>query len=201
MIAMLRGEVVDRGGDHVTLLCGGAIGYRLSVSAQTLASIGSAGDQATLHTHLIVREDALVLVGFAQESERELFLALLAVPAVGPKLALAVLGAGSVSAVVGAIGAGDTRFFQAVPGVGKRTAERIIVELRERVGAALGEGIVVRRAIDAQSPRELAREGLVELGYGVSEAEALLAVVDGESAEELLAAALRATRRGSAEAA
>ncbi|HEY1775812.1 MAG TPA: Holliday junction branch migration protein RuvA [Solirubrobacteraceae bacterium] len=201
MIAMLRGEVADRGSDHVTLLCGGAIGYRLSVSAQTLASIGPVGEPVTLLTHLIVRDDALVLVGFAQEAERELFLALLAVPAVGPKLALAVLGAGTVSAVVGAIGAGDSRFFQAVPGVGKRTAERIIVELREKVGAALGEGIVVRRAIDAQSPRELAREGLVELGYAVAEAEQLLAVVEGESAEELLAAALRATRRGSAEAA
>jgi Holliday junction DNA helicase RuvA len=201
MIAMLRGEVVDRGGDHVTLLCGGAIGYRLSVSGQTLASIGPLGEQVTLHTHLIVRDDALVLVGFSEESERELFLALLAVPAVGPKLALAVLGAGTVSAVVGAIGAGDTRFFQAVPGVGKRTAERIIVELREKVGAALGEGIVLRRAIDAQSPRELAREGLVELGYGAAEAELLLGLVDGESAEDLLAAALRATRRGSAEAA
>jgi Holliday junction DNA helicase RuvA len=201
MIAMLRGEVAERGGDHITLLCGGAVGYRLSVSAQTLAAIGPLGEEATLHTHLIVREDALVLVGFAQEAERELFLALLAVPAVGPKLALAVLGAGTVSAVVGAIGAGDTRFFQAVPGVGKRTAERIIVELREKVGATLGEGIVMRRAVDAQSPRELAREGLVELGYGVAEAEQLLAMVDGESAEDLLSAALRATRRGSVEAA
>ena len=201
MIAMLRGEVAERAGEHVTLMCGGAIGYRLSVSAQTLASIGPVGSQATLHTHLIVRDDALVLVGFADEPERELFLALLAVPAVGPKLALAVLGSGPVSAVVAAIATADTRFFQAVPGVGKRTAERIIVELREKVGAALGEGIVVRRGADAAAPRELAREGLIELGYGAAEAEQLLVQADGESAEELLAAALRATRRGSAEAA
>jgi Holliday junction DNA helicase RuvA len=201
MIAMLRGEVADRGGDHITLMCGGAIGYRLSVSAQTLASIGAVGEQATLHTHLIVRDDALVLVGFAAEPERELFLALLAVPAVGPKLALAVLGAGTVGTVVGAIAAGDIRFFQSVPGVGKRTAERIIVELREKVGAALGEGIVVRRSGEEPAPRELAREGLLELGYGLSEADRLLAEAEGESAEELLAEALRATRRGSAEAA
>jgi Holliday junction DNA helicase RuvA len=201
MIAMLRGEVADRGGDHITLMCGGAIGYRLSVSAQTLASIGAVGEQATLHTHLIVRDDALVLVGFAAEPERELFLALLAVPAVGPKLALAVLGAGTVGTVVGAIAAGDTRFFQAVPGVGKRTAERIIVELREKVGAAVGEGIVIRRGGEEAAPRELAREGLLELGYGISEADRLLAEAEGESAEELLAEALRATRRGSVEAA
>jgi Holliday junction DNA helicase RuvA len=201
MIAMLRGEVAARGEDHVTLMCGGAIGYRLSVSAQTLATIGPVGQEATLHTHLIVRDDALVLVGFAAEEERELSLALLAVQAVGPKVALAVLGAGSVSAVVGALAAGDARFFQAVPGVGKRTAERIIVELREKVGATLGEGIVMRRAVEEGSPRELAREGLVELGYAPVEAERLLAQVDGDSPEELLAAALRSTRRGSVEAA
>jgi Holliday junction DNA helicase RuvA len=198
MIALLRGEVAERGADHVTLMCGG-VGYRLAVSAQTLAAVGPLGREATLHTHLIVRDDALVLVGFAAEAERDLFLALLAVQAVGPKLALAVLGAGPLSAVVGAIAAGDAQFFQSVPGVGKRTAERIIVELREKVGAALGEGIVLRRATAADEPRELAREGLLELGFGAPEAERLLAQADGNSAEELLAAALRATRRGVAQ--
>jgi Holliday junction DNA helicase RuvA len=198
MIALLRGEVAERGADHVTLMCGG-VGYRLAVSAQTLAAVGPLGREATLHTHLIVRDDALVLVGFAAEAERDLFLALLAVQAVGPKLALAVLGAGPLSAVVGAIAAGDAQFFQSVPGVGKRTAERIIVELREKVGAALGEGIVLRRPTAADEPRELAREGLLELGFGAPEAERLLAQADGNSAEELLAAALRATRRGVAQ--
>jgi Holliday junction DNA helicase RuvA len=194
VIAMLRGEVADRGLEHVTLMCGG-VGYRLSVSAQTLAAIPAAGAEATLHTHLIVRDDALVLVGFAAAAERDLFLLLLGVQAVGPKLALAVLGAGPVSAVVGAIAAGDVRFFQSISGVGKRTAERIIVELREKVGAELGEGIVVRRMGAAESPRELARDGLLELGFAPAEVERLLAEADGESAEELLAAALRATRR------
>jgi Holliday junction DNA helicase RuvA len=195
MIAMLRGEVVERGGDHVTLMCGG-VGYRLAVSAPTLAALGPLGREATLHTHLIVRDDALVLVGFAAETERDLFLALLGVQAVGPKLALAVLGAGPLSAVVGAIASGDARFFQSVPGVGKRTAERIIVELRDKVGAALGEGIVVRRASAQDAPRELAREGLLELGFAPPEADRLLAAATGESTEELLAEALRATRRG-----
>jgi Holliday junction DNA helicase RuvA len=192
---MLRGEIADRGPEHVTLMCGG-VGYRLSVSAQTLAELGPVGSEATLHTHLIVRDDALVLVGFAHAGERETFLALLGVQAVGPKLALAVLGAGPVSAVVGAIAAGDARFFQTVPGVGKRTAERIIVELREKVGAALGEAIVVRRSGEEVAPRVLARDGLLELGYGVGEVEQLLAAADGDTAEELLAGALRASRRG-----
>jgi Holliday junction DNA helicase RuvA len=152
---------------------------------------------AMLRGEIAERGTALVLVGFADATERETFLALLSVQAVGPKLALAVLGAGPVSAVAGAIAAGDTRFFQAVPGVGKRTAERIIVELREKVGAALGEGIVVRRTPGEAVPaRVLARDGLLELGYASGEAEQLLAVADGETAEELLSAALRASRSG-----
>jgi Holliday junction DNA helicase RuvA len=195
MIAMLRGEVAERGLDHVTVMCSG-VGYRLSVSAQTLAAVGPVGGETTLHTHLIVRDDALVLAGFSEQAERDLFLALLGVQAVGPKLALAVLGAGPLSAVVGAIASGDARFFQSVPGVGKRTAERIIVELREKVGAALGEGIVMRRTTAEDAPRELAREGLLELGFAPPEADRLLAEAEGESAEDLLAEALRATRRG-----
>jgi Holliday junction DNA helicase RuvA len=195
MIAMLRGEVADRGLDHVTLMCGG-VGYRLAVSTQTLSGVGPIGGEATLHTHLIVRDDALVLVGFAEQAERDLFLALLGVQAVGPKLALAVLGAGPLSAVVGAIAAGDARFFQSVPGVGKRTAERIIVELRDKVGASIGEGIVVRRANADEAPRELARAGLLELGFAATEADRLLADAAGETVEELIAQALRATRQG-----
>ena len=195
MISMLRGEVAERGLDHVTVMCGG-VGYRLAVSTQTLAALGAVGQEATVHTHLIVRDDALVLVGFAQPSERDLFLLLLGVQAVGPKLALAVLGAGPVSAVFTAIAAGDAGFFQSVSGVGKRTAERIIVELREKVGEAMGEGTVVRRAMAQDAPRELARDGLLELGFALAEADRLLADVRGESAEELLAAALRATRNG-----
>ena len=196
MISMLRGEVAERGADNLTLMCGG-VGYGLAVSSQTLAAVGPVGHEATLHTHLIVRDDALTLIGFSEASERDLFLMLLGVQAVGPKLALAVLGAGPPSTVFSAIAAGDTHFFLAVTGVGKRTAERIIVELRERVGALMGEQIVVRRAgAAALEPRELAREGLIELGFAPGEAERLLDGAEGDSAEDLLAAALRATRRG-----
>jgi Holliday junction DNA helicase RuvA len=198
MIAMVRGEVVERGPEHLTLMCG-AVGYRLAVSAQTLTAVGAVGREATLHTHLIVRDDALVLVGFAEPSERDLFLALLGVQAVGPKLALAVLGAGPTSTVVAAITAGDTRFFQGVTGVGRRTAERIIVELREKVGAGGAGEIVVRRGGVAPEPRALAREGLLELGFALPEAERLLADAVGDTAEELLAEALRATRRAGVE--
>jgi Holliday junction DNA helicase RuvA len=196
MIALLRGEVALRRADHVVVMCG-QVGYRAAVSAETLRHVPPAGEQVTLHTHLIVRDDALALYGFHSEQERELFLMLLGVQAVGPKLALAVLGAGPPSTVFSAIAAGDAHFFLAVTGVGKRTAERIIVELRERVGALMGEQIVVRRAgAGALEPRELAREGLLELGFAPGEAERLLDGAEGERAEDLLAAALRATRRG-----
>ena len=197
MIALLRGEVAVRRTDHVVILSG-SVGYRAAVSAETLRHVPAVGEQITLHTHLIVRDDALALYGFATEQERDLFLMLLSVQAVGPKVALAVLSAGPPRALIGALAAGDAARFQAVPGIGKRTAERIIVELREKVvdgeaGGAARVPIVARRG-EPQDPRGLAREGLLELGYGPSEAEELLAGADGDTAEELIGAALRLAR-------
>jgi Holliday junction DNA helicase RuvA len=156
----------------------------------------------TLHTHLIVRDDALALYGFASEQERDLFLMLLSVQAVGPKVALAVLSAGAPRALIAALAAGDAARFQAVPGIGKRTAERIIVELREKVGvdsdviAAHPPGrvpIVARRG-EHQDPRLLAHDGLLELGYASVEAQELLAGAEGETAEDLIGQALRLAR-------
>jgi holliday junction DNA helicase RuvA len=202
MIALLRGEVAVRRSDHVVILSG-SVGYRAAVSAQTLAHVPAIGEQVTLHTHLIVRDDALALYGFASEQERDLFLMLLSVQAVGPKVALAVLSAGSPRELIGALAAGDAARFQAVPGIGKRTAERIIVELREKVGVEETRAhppgsrtpIIARRG-EAHTPRALARAGLLELGYEPGEADELLSEVEGESAEELIGNALRAARAG-----
>lgn len=202
MIALLHGEVAVRRSDHVVVLSGG-VGYRAGVSAHTLAHVPAAGEQVTLHTHLIVRDDALTLYGFHSEQERDLFLMLLSVQAVGPKVALAVLSAGAPRELIGALAAGDAGRFQAVPGIGKRTAERIIVELREKVDASEAhrdDGQPgARRSIRArrgqpQEPRALAREGLLELGYAPAEVEELLAGAEGETAEELIAGALRLAR-------
>ncbi|MEA2355865.1 MAG: holliday junction helicase RuvA [Solirubrobacteraceae bacterium] len=192
MIALIRGEVALRRTDHVVVLCGG-VGYRLAVSAHTLGRVPAVGAEVTLHTQLIVRDDALVLYGFDSEPERELFLMLLGVQSVGPKVALAVLSGGAPRELLGAIAAGDAARFQAVPGIGKRTAERIIVELRDKVGAA---SPYAPGPSDPDDPRALARDGLVELGFAPGEAERLLAQAPGESAEELLAGALRAARAG-----
>ena len=193
MIALISGKVAARRVDHVVIDCGG-VGYRLAVSTETLRHVPAVGQEATLHTHLVVRDDALALYGFATEEERELFLLLLGVQAVGPKVALAVLSGGTPRDLLRAVAAGDTARLQAAPGVGKRTAERIVVELRQKVDvtADAHDPIAVTRGDD---PRTLARDGLLELGYSPQEADELLAGVTGARAEDLLSAALRMARR------
>jgi Holliday junction DNA helicase RuvA len=192
MIALISGSVAVRRGDHVVVDCGG-VGYKLSVSAETLKHVPAVGRDVLLHSHMVVRDDALQLYGFTTEEERELFLMLLSVQSVGPKVALAVLSGGPPRELLAAIAAGDTARFQAVPGIGKRTAERIIVELREKVGAAApGPVITITRGDD---PRMLARDGLIGLGYSPQEADELLEGANGERPEDLIAEALRTARK------
>jgi holliday junction DNA helicase RuvA len=194
VIALVAGEVAVRRPDHVVVETAGGVGYRLAVSTETLRHVPGVGRPVSLHTHLVVRDDALQLFGFATEEERDLFLALIGVQSVGPKVALAVLSGGTPRELVAAVVAGDVARLQAVPGIGKRTAERIVVELREKVGveAELSEApITVTRGDD---PRRLAREGLLELGFAAAEAQTLLETASGETAEELLASALKGAR-------
>lgn len=198
MIALVRGEVASRrpappsGGEVVVDVDG--VGYRLAVSSETLEQVPAAGKQVTLHSHLIVRDDALQLYGFATEEERDLFLMLLGVQSVGPKVALAVLSGGSPRELIAALAAGDAARFQAVPGIGKRTAERIIVELREKAGVSLPEDAIAVARSSSDDPRALARDGLVGLGYTVQEADKLLDGAAGETPEDLIAHALRTAR-------
>jgi Holliday junction DNA helicase RuvA len=192
VIALISGKVAVRRGDHVVVDCGG-VGYRLAVSAETLKQVPAAGRDVMLHTHLVVRDDALALYGFATEEERDLFLMLLGVQSVGPKVALAVLSGAPPRELLRVVAGGDVARLQAAPGVGKRTAERIIVELREKVGAALpADAISVARGDD---PVTLAREALLGLGYGAAEIDSLLHGAAGDSTEDLIAHALRSARR------
>ena len=193
MIAMVSGTVAVRRTDHVVVDCGG-VGYRLAVSAETLRHVPAVGKDVLLHSHLVVREDALALYGFATEEERELFLMLIAVQSVGPKVALAVLSGGPPRELLAAVAAGDTARLQAAPGVGKRTAERIIVELREKVGAT-DTAPPALRAIRSEDPRALARDGLLGLGYTPLEVDELLDGAEGDRPEDLIAHALRSARR------
>jgi len=189
MIALLDGTVAVRRADYVVVSCGG-VGYRLAVSAETLRHVPRVGRPAMLHTHLIVREDALQLYGFATEEERDLFLLLIGVQSVGPKMALAVLSGGPPRELLAAVAVGDTARLQAAPGIGKRTAERIVVELREKVE----EPVAITRAA-GEDPRVLAREGLVGLGFTPQEADRLLDGAPGGSPEDLIAHALKGARR------
>ena len=189
MIAAVRGEVLVRRPDHVVIDAHG-VGYRLTVSSGTLKAVPAAGSETFLHAELIAREDSLALYGFATEDERELFRMLISVSGVGPKVGIAALSGGSSRELLRAIAAGDTKRFQAVPGIGKRTAERIIVELRDKVTGALEvESAIV--AAEEGDARSLARDGLVNLGYQPLEAEQLLEGLEGDDAEALLAGALR----------
>jgi Holliday junction DNA helicase RuvA len=198
MIAAVRGEVMVRRPDHVVIDAGG-VGYRLTVSAETLKAVPATGREAFLHAELIARDDSLALYGFASEEERELFGELVSVSGVGPKVAIAALSGGPARELLRAIASGDGKRFQAVPGIGKRTAERIIVELREKVAGALEEEVGGLPVVEGGDARSLARDGLVNLGYAPLEAEQLLDSLEGDDAESLISGALR--RAGTSKAA
>lgn len=188
MIASVSGKVLHKALDHVVIEAAG-VGYRLFVSGFTLDATPPAGGQATLFTEMVVREDAMQLYGFAAAEERELFALLTSVSGIGPKVALAVLSGMSVPEVETSLVVGDAARFQRVPGIGKRTAERLIVELKDKVVPS-GNAVVFRSAA-SDEPLALAREGLFGLGYSPAETDSMLADASGDSAEDLIASALR----------
>ena len=191
MIASVKGKVMVRRTDHVVIECNG-VGYKVELSAQALKKVPAVGKEAQLQTHLIPKEDAFNLYGFASEEERELFLMLLSVAGVGPKVAVSVLSQMPPRELFRAIATGDTKLFKAVSGVGRKTADRIIVELKEKVSGRLPEGGTTSDGVQ-RDERMLARDGLMELGYSVMEAESMLDSVAGnhEAVEEIISAALR----------
>ncbi len=196
MIAAVRGEVMVRRPDHVVIDANG-VGYRLTVSSETLKAVPATGREAFLHAELVSREDSIALFGFASEEERDLFGQLVSVSGVGPKVAIATLSGGPARELLRAIAAGDAKRFQAVPGIGKRTAERIILELRDKVAGSLEQEVAEEIAASGDA-RALARDGLVNLGYAPLEAEQLLEGLPSEDPEELIASALRKAGTGKA---
>ena len=188
MIARLRGKPVARTAEGLVLEVNG-VGYLLQATASAVRKT-HASDEVTLETYLHVREDALQLYGFAEASERELFLQLLSVNGVGPKVALAIVSGSPARELRHAIAREDAARFQAIPGIGKKTAERIVLELKEKLS---GVDAVPPTPLAMREPHLVAREALVELGFSVSEAEQALATVDPElPAEERVRLALRA---------
>lgn len=190
MISLLHGKVAARESASIVVDCGG-VGYQVWVSAQTMTEVPTEGEAILLHTHLVLRDDSMTLYGFATVAERDLFLMLTGVPSVGPKLALAVTGSAPVNTLLGSIAAGDAPRLQSVPGVGKRTAERICLDLKDALGAFAAAGSDVGPA----SARNDAREALIALGMVDREVEELLDRVDGGSAEEMIQSALRLAKQ------
>ena len=196
MIRSVSGRVAAHEPEGPVVEVGG-VGLLLRVSATTAAQLPPAGGSVSLLAHLVVREDALDLYGFATAAERSLFEAFLSVSGVGARLALAVCGVAAPDELRMALARGDSARLQAAPGVGKRTAERIVLELRDRLGAlapADGPG----PEADGEADLYLqARDALVALGFRAEEANAALADAPADAgAEELVRFGLKALRRG-----
>ena len=175
MIRSLRGTLVAAGPEGALVEVGG-VGLLVHVSAHTLDALPAAGAAVRLQTHLVVREDALDLYGFADAAERTLFEALVTVTGVGPRMALSLCGIDRPEAVCRAIAAGDARRLQAAPGVGRRTAERLVLELRDRLGVlGAGDPRAGAAAPAPAGPAAEAHQAMLALGYAPDEAARALA--------------------------
>ena len=183
MIARLRGKPVASTPEGLVLDVGG-VGYLVSATPSAVRKADGV-DEVTVETYLHVREDALQLYGFAERAERELFVQLLTVNGIVPKVALAIVSGSPAEQLRRAIAREDTARFQAIPGIGKKTAERIVLELKEKIGVDIGPA--------APHADVTARDALVELGYSLADAEAALARVDRDlPVEEQVRLALKA---------
>ncbi len=190
MIWRLRGTIGGRTPDGGIVVDVGGVGYLVAATPSVLRG-SEHGGEVVVETYLHVREDALQLYGFDDSAERELFLHLIGVSGIGPKVALSVVSSAPAAELRRAIALQDPARFQAIPGIGKKTAERIVLELKEKLGS---EDVVALPSLPGAptSSHVVARDALVELGYTVVEAETALARVDPElPAEERVREALR----------
>lgn len=193
MIACLRGRVLERGGGRIVLDVGG-VGYLLAATSSAVRMAVPDGDEITLVTHLHVREDAMTLYGFASQAERELFELLLGVSGVGPKAALAIVSGYAPDQIRRAISTSDHALFTSISGIGRKTAERVVIDLKDKIGPLPAAADVV--ASPAANGHTDARDALVGLGMSVAEAEAALAAVDEElPVEERIRLALSGAAR------
>ncbi len=200
MIGRLRGTLVVKQPPALMVDVGG-VGYELEAPMSTFYELPEPGAEVVLHTHLVVRDDAHLLFGFHRESERALFRTLIRINGVGAKLALAILSGMSADELARAVAESDTAALVRLPGIGKKTAERLLVELRDKIdtaplpasGVPAAEMAAARLAV-ADDPASEAASALVALGYKPQEASRMVARVeaDGLGAEELIRRALKA---------
>lgn len=191
MIAAVRGEVLEVALDHVVIEAAG-VGYRVNATPSTLSTLRT-GTEARLITAMIVREDSMTLYGFTDTDTRDLFLTLLSVSGVGPRLAMATLAVHDAGALRQALHDGDVTALTRVPGIGKRSAERMVLELRDKVGAAGAGAASAATGLNGHAIRGPVVEALVGLGFAVKQAE--------EATDKVLAAEQDATTSGALRAA
>lgn len=190
MIGFLRGRIADKQPPHLVIDVGG-VGYELDAPMSTFFSLGPRGEEVTLLTHMVVREDAMLLYGFVSRNERALFRELIKVSGVGAKLALTVLSGMSVDDFVATIEADDAARLTGLPGVGKKTAARLLVEMRDKLsGTGLAPALTAAASASSTSPEAgfddasgIARRALMALGYKPAEADRLLRGLDAEGAD------------------
>lgn len=190
MIGSLRGRLSHKQAPAIIIECNG-VGYDVETPMSTFFELPAIGQDIFLFTHLLVREDAQILYGFATEDERSLFRTLLRVRGVGAKICLAILSAMSVADFNRCIEYEDTAALSKIPGIGKKTAERLIIEMRDRIDKTGGNG--AGKVVAQQGPKSEAVDALIALGYKPAEVNKLIAKldVDGQSAEDIIRLALR----------
>jgi len=199
MIGQIRGALVSAAGSTATVDLGG-LGLEVQITEQTASLLGPPGTEVTLYTHLAVREDALTLFGFIRPEERQLFRDLISVSGIGPRLALGILSRDSVDRIHEMIARGDQTALKRLPGLGSKTAQRLILDLGGRISARLGERApaVVRSGAALPASADEAILAMISLGYTQGEAEKAIAGVASEtrdrelSTEELVKLALNA---------
>ena len=192
MIGSLRGRLASKQAPQVVIECSG-VGYEVETPMSTFLDLPEVGTDLFLHTHLLVREDAQILYGFATEDERLMFRTLLKVNRVGAKLALGILSAMSTNDFRRCVELEDTTSMSKIPGIGKKTAERLIIEMRDRIDAATpGGGKSAPSTVEANARNE-AVDALVALGYKPKEVHKLISKLDIEdkSAEDIIRLALK----------
>lgn len=191
MIGSLRGKLTAKLAPQIIIECQG-VGYEVETPMSTFLDLPSVGDDLFLFTHLLVREDAQTLYGFGTEDERSLFRTLLRISGVGAKMGLAILSAMSVGDFQRCVEYEDSATLVKIPGVGKKTAERLIIEMRDKIDKTHATPGATKVAVDS-SPRSEAVDALIALGYKAGEVNKLIGSmdVDGQTAEDIIRQALR----------
>lgn len=193
MISILQGTIEARSADMLVVMTDGGIGFAVTVPTSFAASAGQTGERVRLYTHMHVREDAVQLFGFASTQQREMFLRLISISGVGPKVAMALLSALSTQQLLAAAAANDVKSVTQAQGVGKKIAERILLELRGQMDSFVAGTQEVAAIPAAQTAQADAVQGLIALGYTAQEAMTAIAQAD-DGASDTQALIMRALR-------